>query len=74
MVIQFSGQKCLHHSPNYLHNPTALRIKMLIITRSEKGKIFFKDMGEDCETVTEGQEGSQPTGILSSVTTSVTSS
>lgn len=73
MLIQFSGQKCLHHSPN-LHNPTALRIKMLIITVSEKGKIFFKDMGENCETGTEGQEGSQPTGILSSVTTSVTSS
>lgn len=74
MLIQFSGKKYLHHSPNLLHNPTALGIKMLIVTKSEKGKIFFQDRGENCETGSEGQEWSQPTGILSLLTTSVTSS
>lgn len=69
MLIQFSGRKYPHHSPNLLHNPTALGIKMLIITISEKGKIVFQDRGENCETGTEGQEWSQPTGIVSSVTT-----
>lgn len=59
---------------NLLHTPTVLGIEMLTTTVSEKGKILFKDKGENCETGTEGQEGSLPPGILSSVTTSVTSS
>lgn len=56
---------------NLLHTPTVLGIEMLTTTVSEKVKILSKDKGENCETGTEGQEGSLPPETLSSVTTSV---